>query len=255
MRSYSVSARGLASVQVRGANWIQALGSGLAQMGRDGDLQRLACEVLQNGTVIARDITSGTGFIVQEVEDGVDEDTDEVTVDASEADIEFLPADAMDALGEEEMPDPIEAILDADTPRTAAQLALSVARELVPAESGAVILEERGYLRFSAVSGPHARKLVGVRLPLGTGVAGFAMEKRKLIILSDAHEDPRHCGEVDALTGYKTQGIAVVPVVSEDDKVLGVLELMNLTGGGKFSDDYIDTLEQIADALAERLTR
>lgn len=257
MRSYSVSARGLASVQVRGQNWIQALGSGLAQMGRDADVQRLACEVLQNGTVIARDITSGTGFIVQEVDEAatVDEETDEVpSLDASELEeLELLPMDAIDAL-EDDTPDPLEAIVDADTPRTAAILALDVARDRIPAESGAVILEEGGYLRFTAVSGPHARKLVGVRLPLGTGVAGFAMEKRRAVILQNAHDDPRHCGEVDALTGYETKAIAVIPVV-EGDQVLGVLELMNLDDGQRFSEEDVDYLEEVAGALAERLTR
>lgn len=248
MRSYSVSARGLATVQVRGHNWIQALGSGLAQLGRDRDVQRLACEVLQNGTVIARDITSGTGWVVQEV--------DEAAVAAEEPpseEIELLPLEAIDGLGEEEPPDPVAGILDADTPRTAAQLALSVAKELVPAESGAVILEEHGYLRFSAVAGPAARKLVGVRLPLGTGVAGFAMEKRRTVVLADAHDDPRHCGEVDALTGYQTRGIAVIPIL-HGDRVLGVLELMNLDGGRRFGQREVDLLERIAATLAERLT-
>lgn len=252
MRSYSVSARGLATVQVRGQNWIHALGAGLAQMGRDEDLQRLACEVLQNGTVIARDITSGTGFIVQEVEPIDEEDTDEAPRDASE-EIELLPLDAIDAL-EESIPAPADAILDADTPRTAAQLALSIARELIPAESGAVILEEKGYLRFSAVAGPAARKLVGVRLPLGTGVAGFAMEKQRMVVLADAHQDPRHCGEVDALTGYVTRAIAVLPIVYEE-RVYGVLELMNLGGGRKFSQEEIESLEGVAAALGERLSR
>ena len=170
MQSFSVSARGLAAVQVQGNNWIQALGLGLAEMGRADAIQRLACEVLQNGTVIARDITTGTGFIVQQLQELPLEDTAEEFEE-----LEALPFEAIVELDEET--DPLDAILDADTPRVAGQLALTVLREVVPAESGAVILEERGYLRFTAVSGPHAQKLVGVRLPLGTGVAGFSMVK------------------------------------------------------------------------------
>lgn len=248
MRSYSVSARGLASVQVRGENWIQALGAGLEQLGRASEVQRLACEVLQNGTVIARDITSGTGFIVQEVDAESDADTDESPEDG----LELLPADALSIVEEEA--DPAEAILDAETPRVACQLALTIAREQIPAESGAVILEERGYLRFTAVTGPHARKLVGVRLPLGTGVAGFSMERGRAVVLGDAHEDPRHCGEVDALTGYTTKEIAVIPV-RQGDTIFGVLELMNLAGGRRFTRADVSVLEHVADALARRLAR
>ena len=250
MRSFSVSARGLASVQVRGDNWIQALGAGLEQLGRASEVQRLACEVLQNGTVIARDITTGTGFIVQEVDGSIDADTDE---SQREEELEFLPVEALAVVEEDEV-DVTGAILEADTSRVACQLALTIAREMIPAESGAVILEERGYLRFTAVSGPHARKLVGVRLPLGTGVAGFSMERGRAIVLGDAHQDPRHCGEVDALTGYVTKEIAVIPVIHRDT-IYGVLELMNLADGRRFSKADVEALDEIASALGRRLAR
>lgn len=247
MQSFSVSARGLAAVQVQGNNWIQALGLGLAEMGRADEIQRLACEVLQNGTVIARDITTGTGFIVQQVHELPLEDTAEEFQE-----LELMPFEAIVELDEEA--DPLDAILDADTPRVACQLALTVLREAVPAESSAVILEERGYLRFTAVSGPHARKLVGVRLPLGTGVAGFSMVKRRVIVLADAHDDPRHCGEVDALTGYVTKEIAVVPILHAN-RILGVLEVMNLTDNRRFTQSDVQAAERVAVALAERLAR
>ena len=79
MRTWSVTARGLASVQVQGRNWLVALGRGLHELGRVDELARLACEVLPNGTVIARDIATGTGYIVQ----GVDTPTGRVIPDSS----------------------------------------------------------------------------------------------------------------------------------------------------------------------------
>jgi len=251
MASFSVSARGLASVQVKGANWIQALGSGLEQLGKASEVARLACEVLPNGTVIARDITSGTGYIVQEVHEEAVEESEATAGEFEE--IELLPADAISELRTEPV-NPLDAIDSADTVKSACEEALRLAREWVPAESGAVILEDKGYLRFNAVIGPHARKLVGIRLPVGTGVAGFAMERRRTVVLADAHEDPRHCGEVDALTGYVTKEIAVVPVVCED-AVLGVLELMNLRGGRRFGNDHVERLREVAGALGRRLIR
>lgn len=269
MPLFSVTARGLSSVEVEGRNWIMALGAGLAELDRVTDLTRLACEVLPNGTVIARDIASGTGYVVQ----GLDVDLADVApADTDEA----VPAPADDddddeAFGE---PDPADDFVelpdDAITelsPRDATLLAIDNAESLlmacqvtlhggldrVPAESGAVLLEERGHMRFTAVSGPHSRKLMGVRLPLGTGVAGFAMETGHTVVLADAHEDPRHCGEVDALTGYVTQAIAVVPIVHEA-RVLGVLELMNLPAGERFTEDRVAAMQELADALGARLS-
>jgi hypothetical protein len=244
--SFSVSSRGLSSVEVEAPNWIAALGLGLEALQRAGGLERLACEMLPNGTVIARDVQTGTGYVVQEVDEveaGLDleeipeiEDIEPLTDEAERSDREAL----------------LLAIQEADSPASAASLALTLAREQVPAESGAVILEDRGYLRFVSVVGPHSRRLIGVRLPLGTGVAGFAMEKRRVVVLDDAHEDPRHCGEVDALTGYTTEQIAVLPVVA-GGACYGVLELMNLSPGERFDPDRVKSLRSVADALATRL--
>jgi hypothetical protein len=310
VRSWSVTARGLASVQVVGRNWIVALGRGLEELGRANDLMRLACEVLPNGTVIARDITSGTGYIVQAIDQLDHQETpvsadvpvkiipsahhpsahdpsdlddpsgqsplqlpeaepgsedapvevagefpmdDELTAEESEVEPIFeLPADAIRELIPEE--DPGWPILQAETVLQACERALGAAKAACGAESGAVILAERGYLRFVSAMGPHATRLLGVRLPLSTGVAGFAIERKRTIVLADAHTDPRHCAEVDALTGYVTREIAVVPLVL-DGVALGVLELMNLPEGRRFTKAEMDALIQLADALAVRVAR
>lgn len=274
MRTWSVTARGLASVQVQGRNWIVALGRGLEELGKVEQLARLACEVLPNGTVIARDIASGTGYVVQGLDvpqaagpdtaagaeeafalGGEAEAEPEAVLAAEEAagePIFELPAEAITALDTEDAD--LAAIDAAPTVLLACQVALKAAQATVPAESGAVILEEGGFLRFASVAGPASRKLMGVRLPMGTGVAGFAMEKRRALVLVDAHQDPRHCGEVDALTGYVTREIAVLPVV-DGERVLGVLELMNLPDGQRFHERDVERVQGVADALARRLAR
>ncbi len=276
MHRYTVTARGLSSVEVEARNWVVALGHGLAELGRD-QLERLACEVLPNGTVIARDIASGTGYVVQEMDEesdgeqvddpasAVDEPafalSDEDDLDDTlglpdiptsdeESELLELPVDALQPL------DPMEhlrhTVGDAETVIMASALTLQAAIDLIPAESGAVILEERGHMQFTSVHGPFSRKLMGVRLPLGTGVAGFALEHGRTIVLGNAHDDPRHCGEVDALTGYQTQAIAVVPI-QKGDRTYGVLELLNLPEPERFTEDRVAQLQTIAGCLAARL--
>jgi GAF domain-containing protein len=249
MASWSISARGTPTVQVAAPNWIAALGLGVEELGRAGSIQRLACELLPNGTVIARDIATGTGFVVQQVDDVEEarDPTDELPTLAPDDLIELTT----DLTAERGRFAPID---EAETPLAAGQIALLLARDHVPAESGAVILEEKGYLRFVSVLGPHARKLAGVRLPLGTGVAGFAMANHRTVVLEDAQEDPRHCGEIDALTGYRTKEIAVVPLV-KGDRCYGVLELMNLPGGRRFTTEELEQLQSVASALASRLSK
>lgn len=54
-------------------NWLAALGLGLDKLGLDADFNRLACEVLPNGTVIAQDVRSGSRFVVRPESEGPDE--------------------------------------------------------------------------------------------------------------------------------------------------------------------------------------
>ena len=263
-----MTARGLASVQVEGSNWIVALGRGLDELGTADDLSRLACEVLPNGTVIARDIGSGTGYVVQSVDGSASLIQGLDSAIGSFDDIEDEP------LGEEPTPsivdeeyalqeasnarpmDPLVAIDDAPSPRVACRIALSAVIDRVSAESGAIILDERGYLKFSAVLGPQSGMLEGVRLPAGTGVAGYAMAARRSVVLSNAQEDPRHFGELDAQTGYVTKQMAVIPVV-DGERVLGVIEVMNRNeqAGGRFVSADVTAIEEVATALARRLLR
>jgi GAF domain-containing protein len=240
VRSYSVAARGMPPVEVQASNWITALGLGLDRLGRAGDIERLACEVLPNGTVIARDISTGMGYVVQLA---VDETA--ATIEAAQID------DVIELDGAAEGSSSIE---DAEDEVLACQAALEAARSLVPVESGSIILDEGGHLAFVRAFGAGAEKLAGVRLPLGTGVAGYAMQKRRSVVLGNAHEDPRHFGEVDKITGVRTREMACVPIMDEA-QVFGVLELLNLPEGRRFTREDVHDLQGVANALGRRLAR
>jgi GAF domain-containing protein len=239
MKRYSISARGMPTIDVPATNWIVALGIGLERLGQADAIARLACEVLPNGTVIARDIQSGTGFVVH----------------AAAPIEEASTLDDVDLADIDQLGVRLEEIGEASSSTFACQIALETAQELLPAESGSVILEQDGYLRFIAAVGPFAPRLVGVRLPLGTGVAGFSMQKRQPVVLGDASVDPRHCAEMDRLTGYQTRQMACLPVVDDGRHCHGVLEVMNLPSGERFSRDAVHQLQKIATSLGERLAQ
>src|SRR3982750_1582269 len=83
---------GRAPVRVAAANWIAALGGGVKARGIDEPLKRLACEVLSNGAVIARNVVTGTGFTVKQTSQR-DEPEVEVVEEGDEETFigEFLP--------------------------------------------------------------------------------------------------------------------------------------------------------------------
>lgn len=64
MPRFEVGSSDDSPVEVDAANWLAALGEGLVRMGLLDGLERLACEVLPNGRVLARDVRTGQGYVV-----------------------------------------------------------------------------------------------------------------------------------------------------------------------------------------------
>ena len=69
------------------------------------------------------------------------------------------------------------------------------------------------------VVGPFQGKMACVRIPVGRGVCGTAVERRQSILVEDVHAFPGHIA-CDAASRSEL----VVPLI-EDGKILGVLDL------------------------------
>ncbi len=248
MKRFAVSSRGRASVEVRASNWVAALGLGLAHYDAVEGLDRLACEVLPNGTVIARDIGTGAGFIVQEASQPVEEAEQPELVDEGS----ILTGEPAEDSEDTRLRESLSSIRAAPSRGKACRAALVLARKVVSAEAGVVILEDSDSLRFYAAAGPRAHRLVGARLPLDTGIAGFCMRTGRPLILDDVLNDPRHVGDVDRFTGTVTHALACSPVVHHE-RVFGVIEMINLPDNTTFSRRCVHELNAIALALGERL--
>jgi len=219
-------------------NWLVALGRAFEHQGVL--VERLACEVLPNGTVIAREAETGLSFVVQPILGGAEAPTKPTTEEEV-----FVVGDG-DA-------DRFQEIYEAEDEWEASRLAMNLAQDLVGAEAASVILAFESKLMFVAASGPHSDTLLHVEMPLGTGVAGYSMERRRPVVLGDATADDRHFDGVDRLTGQNTREMACVPIAA-GDQVYGVLELLNLPDLRRFSRDNLQQMSRVADALAIRLS-
>lgn len=265
MPRFQVSTRGRAPVEVVAGNWLTALGLGLDQLGAVDALDRLACEVLPNATVIARDARSGMGFVVQplraaEAPDPDDEPTDVLEVDSTE--LAFAMADGVEEYDVEDTAELTRRLVrtliatlgDARGGLEAWVRALDIAQELIPADSGAALrLEPDGSLRFVAATGPKAADVQGVRLAHGAGFVGFCVGRGVGLTVSRPQNDPRFYGEMDRATGYETSSVLCVPVRGDGGRVLGCLELLNAPTGFTRADQ--DRAEEVAGALSARLLR
>jgi GAF domain-containing protein len=136
----------------------------------------------------------------------------------------------------------------------ASLMALEILADVVPTESAAVLLVDldRNALRFSAATGPYADRARTLLVPLGVGIAGFAVSTGRSIIVQDAETDPRRFAEADQTTGYTTRSMLAAALVDADGRVLGCIELINAPE--PFLDWHLDAACSIASALAEAVS-
>jgi len=83
-----------------------------------------------------------------------------------------------------------------------------------------------------------------ISLPLGKGIAGHVARTREPYNVSDAYADPHFDQETDRLTGYKTQSILAVPLLTHGQEVLGVIEVINKRTGSfmKYDEELLGAL-------------
>jgi PAS domain S-box-containing protein len=100
-------------------------------------------------------------------------------------------------------------------------------------------------LVFRAATGERSKQLLGMRIKMGQGVAGWVAKEGKGQIVQDTSGDPRFYAKVDETTGYKTRAIACAPIRAHG-KVIGVLEALN-PRSGNFESDALPVLDGIGN--------
>ena len=127
---------------------------------------------------------------------------------------------------------------------------VETAAHTVGAEAGSILLyDEDGKLRFHTASGQAAPQVKPMTLERGQGIAGWSASAGKPAIVNDVESDPRFEGRFDEETGFETRSILCVPLTFED-RVIGVIELLNKKGDGEFNDEDQALLFSLADQAA-----
>jgi GAF domain-containing protein len=107
-----------------------------------------------------------------------------------------------------------------------------------------------GELVFEAATGADSEGLVGRRLPEGTGIAGWVLASLEPLVVEDVTRDPRFARDVAASTGYTPKGIMAAPLLLDEERVLGVLSVLDRPLRTQFSLIEIDLLGLFAHQAA-----
>jgi len=111
-----------------------------------------------------------------------------------------------------------------------------------------------GDMIFTIVVGSSKEKLQGMRIPKGEGIAGHILNTGESLIVENVEEDKRFSIRMDHSTGFKTKSIIGVPLKTEE-KIFGVLELINKISGRNFTQFELTLLNTIAEYAAIAIER
>ncbi|MCG3205477.1 MAG: hypothetical protein KCHDKBKB_02198 [Elusimicrobia bacterium] len=129
----------------------------------------------------------------------------------------------------------LEALADLHHIHNASQLyafVLNRCGDVLKAQGGTFysVFQSTGELYPEASRGVPLVSLQEMPFKMSLGIAGWVATNRSAALVENAQLDERFNRAVDVLTGVKTRSVICVPIVRQD-KILGVVELVNRTDG------------------------
>lgn len=110
------------------------------------------------------------------------------------------------------------------------------------ADRGSVLLYDENSRELYSVGGP-----VEVRFSIETGISGEAAREKKIVYVPDCQTDPRFNNAVDLKTGYTTRVLLAVPLIGLEDKLVGLLTMLNPAKG-----HFTEADQELAHILASQ---
>ncbi|HXD14391.1 MAG TPA: adenylate/guanylate cyclase domain-containing protein [Xanthobacteraceae bacterium] len=124
---------------------------------------------------------------------------------------------------------------------------LAVALDVLNADRGSIFLHDKASDELVA---RHAEGLGGkeFRIDSWIGIVGAAFRTGLIVNVADAYQDPRFHPGLDWLTGYRTRSVLCSPIVGNDGRPVGAVQLINKRG-----DSFTATDERRLKGLASQM--
>lgn len=132
---------------------------------------------------------------------------------------------------------------------------LDISMVAIPCEASSIFrVDKKGGLTLVAARGRVAEKVIGLKLKKGQGIAGACAKDGRTLPVSDVASDPRHAAAFTKALGFETRSLLAVPLVHQD-RVFGVIELVNKTGSNQFQRHEVELVERIGRTAGDLLVR
>src|SRR5688500_305191 len=113
---------------------------------------------------------------------------------------------------------------------------VEAAAKIFGAAAASILLvnEEEEALEFKVSTGEADHDLVGTKFPYDKGIAGYVFMTGMPIATSNVKGDKRFNQDFAKSTGYVPNSILATPLISSDDRVIGVMEVLDKIDGNSF---------------------
>lgn len=111
------------------------------------------------------------------------------------------------------------------------------------------LLEDDRELVFHVASGMGADEVVGLRVPISKGIAGWVATSGQPIAIEDVTRDPRFAVDVASDTGYQPRSILAMPLQTERGLV-GVIEVLDRDTSARDGSHDMELLALFANQAA-----
>jgi GAF domain-containing protein len=139
-------------------------------------------------------------------------------------------------------------------PRTNLELLGSIveaaARIFNAAAASIALVDEAGQnLEFKVAYGSGKNEVVGMRIPINKGIAGYVAMTGQPIAVSNVQQDSRFNKDFAQSTGYVPKSILATPLLS-GEKVIGVMEVLDKINAPSFGIQDMELLGIFANQAA-----
>lgn len=117
------------------------------------------------------------------------------------------------------------------------------------AASISLVDEQEQELEFKVAYGIGREDVIGMRIPLNKGIAGYVAMTGQPIAISDVKQDPRFLQDFAKSTGYVPNSILAMPLIS-GDRVIGVMEVLDKISAPSFGMQDMELLGVFAQQAA-----
>ena len=129
---------------------------------------------------------------------------------------------------------------------------VEAAARIFGAAAASILLvnEEEEALEFKVSTGEADHDLVGTKFPYDKGIAGYVFMTGQPIATSNVREDKRFNQDFAKSTGYVPNSILATPLISSDDRVIGVMEVLDKIDATSFDLQDMELLGMFAQQAA-----